>query len=332
MEENPTNGIFTWKLRKAPKSHWSKIAQYDHTHTTLGPMLDKRTGRPVTGLTKELEAKLEKSLGLDEGTLAPHSKYWRDFQVKLDSSIMTLDLHQPEEELFFYFFKAHKHIAFGEKELKKKSTALYVLYNEVDQAKEQIGRISPKKTAFIKLGSMSLQEQIDVLLVLGEKILSTDPYIIGAACDKLVETRPVEFLEVVEDANFKMKLFILKCLHYDILSKNKGRTAKNAVISFNGDVIADGLDNAVAELNKKTNQPLYLALEKRLDMAQKAGTLAGATVMSGYDIEEALEAEEPKKPKGKRKITSKKDKESIVEEVTKEGTDSGEYGEAPEVL
>ena len=81
-------------------------------------------------------------------------------------------------------------------------------------------------------------------------------------------------------------------------------------------------------------------------MAQSAGTLAGVPAITGYQIEEQIEASVPKGPKkavSKRKITSNAGKgkgkntgiadNSVIKEVTGDGTDSGDFdGNAPEII
>ena len=343
------DGVTDWKLRKAPRSHWNKIAQYEHTNTCIAPLVDGKSGRPKTGLTKDDELRLQKALGLEEFELSPRSAFWRDFMIKVDDSTVRIDLHDPEDELAFLFLRAHKLVAFSNAELLKKPQALYVLYNDVDEAKTQVRRRNVKKEAYSAFANMSTPEMIDVLMVLGKRVVSTDPHIVEAMMGEVVEHEGAAFLDIVGDDDFKIKLFVMKCLHHDLLQKGRGKDIENVIISFHDTVLGEGLSGAVKYLNKQANQKVYLALEKRLQSAQGAGTLAGSPILSGYEVEELVAADEKitgvKKKSSDRKITSRaasgksrmgansgiQDSGSTIKEVTGEGHDSGEYDDAPEV-
>jgi hypothetical protein len=355
-----TDGIKKWKLKRAPKSHWSNIPQYDMTATSIGPVVDKKTGHPKTGLTKEQEREFEDLLHLNKGELSNRSSWWLDFIVKVGGDTLILDMDEDEDALAFYFLKGHPKVAFGHDELKKNSKAVFVLYNDVDQAKQIVRSRNVKKEAYAKFNEMDTQEQVDVLMVMGEKIVSHDPYIVESMMGRVVEKSPAQFLEIAGDDNFKLKLFVMKCVHFDILTRSRGRTLNEAIISFGNDVLGEGIDAVVEVLRHKTNQKLYLALDKRLETAMAAGTLAGAPIMTGYEIEEALQtvptgSKKANTERGKIKTTStskgvvggantrlvgtEAGKNQVeadagrINEVTGDGLDSGSYeGEAPEVI
>ena len=289
------NGVTTWKLRRAAKENWSKIQQYDHTEFKLAPLLDRRTGRPNTGLSKDDAERIALALGREKHELYDHSPFWLDFFIGIGNGTTTIDITNPEEELLFLFLKAHRFVAFGHAELRIKSKALFVLYNDVDEAKAQNKGRNAKKIAYAKFAAMDNSEMIDTLLVMGERVISTDPSIIEAQMGRLVEKRPGDFVEIFGDNDFKMKLFVTKCLHYDILQRGKGKDIHSMSISFNSELIGEGLDAVVEKLNKNANQQLFLSLQKRLEMALGAGTLAGDPILTGYQIEEKLKME----PKGK---------------------------------
>jgi|1_EtaG_2_1085319.scaffolds.fasta_scaffold00175_10 hypothetical protein len=343
--EELTNGVTKWKLRRAPKENWSKIAQYDHTEFKLAPLVSSRTGRPSTGLTVETAERLAAALGLEKTELYDRSSYWDDFFVGIGDGITVLDVTDAEEELIFLFLCANKFVAFGHKELKINSKALFVLYNDVDEAKAQVKSRNSKKRAYKHFNDMDNQEMIDTLMVMGEKIVSTDPSIVEAMMGRIVDKRSGEFVEIFGDEDFKMKLFITKCLHYDILKRGQGKTLEDMKMSFGNDVIGIGIDEVTEFLKKKANQDTYLALAKRIEMAQAAGTLAGTPVLSGYEIEEQIKAQPTRKQKTERKVVSvaqtgkiRKDlkgkgHENVVQkggvsEVVGSGLDSAEYEES----
>lgn len=357
--EVESGSIKDWKLMKAPKSHWNKIAQYDLTSTAIAPFISSKNGRVVTGLTPQTARELEKELHMKEFELANNSEFWVDFQIKVTKDVTRLDLTDSEDKLAWFFLKSHKLVAFGHDELKKKASAQFVLYNDVDEARATVKRGNVKKEAYKHFVSMDVKEMIDVLMVMGKPIVSTEESIIEAMMQRVVDTQAREFVDIMGDSHFKNKLFVLKCVHYDLLTRTRGKTLDSALFYYGDEFLGEGIDKVVKLLSLKANQQIYLALEKRLETAVAAGTLAGAPILTGYDVEREIEAQNsvPKGPKSKtkRKVSSKAASgsnskksdggntsvntsirdNSRVEEVTGEGLDSGDSfnpDDAPEVL
>jgi len=330
------NGITTWKLRPITKSNWSGISRYENTALVIGPTLSSKNGRPVTGLTSEIARRLEKELFLKEFELADNSPYWIDYQIKLEDSLKVIDINEPEDELLFHFLVAHKFVAFGNKEAVKKPNALYVLYSDEEEARTDVASRDWKIEAYTKLGQIQndTQEMIDVLLVLGERVFSASHPIVKSQLGKIVDKQPSRFVKIVEDPKFKMKLFITKCLHYDIISRGPGKSILDMKLKFNEVHLGDGLDEAVEFMEKKINQQIFISLEKALEMAVSAGTLMQTPALSGYEIDKKLTLDAPKTRK-KRTVKSKaasKDNPNAVAEVTGEGNDSGDFGPADEQI
>ena len=339
-DKDLTGGVRNWKLMKAPKSHWSNIPQYDNTALGLGPLVNSKTKHPKTGLSKDMAKYLEQELGLEPNELSPRSEFWIDFQIKITAEIQRLDLDEPEDLLAFHYLRSHKLVAHGHAQLKKKSYAQYVLYNDVDEAKQTVKKGNVKKDAYKAWDGMTVQEMIDVLMVMGKPIVSTNESIINALMGRVVEKEAKDFLDIVEDNTFKMKLFVLKCVHYDIMGRSRGKDLETSIFSFGNDIIGEGISKVVQALNAKANSRLYAMLEKRLDTAVAAGTLAGVPIMTGYEVENKLNGE--KKTSKNRNLTSNASKgtkknqkisdNSVIKEVTGDGNDSGDFDEGEEII
>jgi hypothetical protein len=325
------DGILEWKLRRAPKENWSKIQQYDYTEFKLGPLVNGRTGRPDTGLTNKDAERLAKALGRAENELYDHMPFWQDFFIGIGSGVTRLDLSRPEDELLFRFLKNHKFVAFGYEQLRVKSKALFVLYNDVDEAKTYNKGRNAKKLAYARFNEMDSKEMIDVLMVMGERVLSTDPSIVEAQMDRLVEKRPGDFIDILSDEDFKMKLFITKCLHFDVLQRGKGTNIDDMRMSFNGEILGEGLADVVDKLKKTANQPVLLALQKRIEVAQGAGTLAGAPIMTGQQIEDKL-VQQPKVKNSEKHISSNAAHGTIKPQVAGKGENVKDEGRVDEIL
>lgn len=334
-----TTGATQWKLMKAPKQHWSGIPQYDNTYKGIAPPLDSKTKRPKSGIPAEDAKRLEGLLQLSPGELGPRSEFWKDFEIKIGAKILRFDTTDPEDELQFIYLKNHHQVAFGHSDLKKNARALYVLYNDVDEAQHVVKKGNVKKDAYKAFIDMSTPEMIDTLMVMGKQIVSHEPSIIEAMMGRVVEREAAAFLAIAGDKNFKMKLFILKCVHYDILTKSRGRTIEEAAISFNGDHLGEGIDQVVATLNSKVNGAVYVALQKRLEVAMSAGTLSNSPLLSGNEIEALVIAPKPKKrvvtsnaASGKKKGQNIADSAGAVTTVTSPGNDSGDFLETADEI
>jgi len=332
-------GVTQWKLMKAPKHHWSGIPQYDNTFKSIAPPLDSKTKRPKSGIPAEDAKRLEELLQLAPNELGPRSEFWKDYEIKIGAKILRFDTTDPEDELQFIYLKHHYQVAFGHAELKKKSRALYVLYNDVDQAQDTVKKGNVKKDAYKAFIGMSTSEMIDTLMVMGKQIVSHDPSIIEAMMGRVVETDPATFLAIAGDKHFKMKLFILKCIHYDILTKARGQDLNSAPISFNQDHLGTGIDQTVVTLNSKANGTTYIALAKRLEIAMSAGTLSNTPLLTGHEIEAIIVKPSAKKrvvtsnaAVGNKKGQKISDVAGAVTTVTGNGQDSGDFAETADEI
>ena len=321
-------GVTQWKLMKAPKHHWSGIPQYDNTYKSIAPPLDSKTKRPKSGIPAEDATRLEGLLQLAPNELGPRSEFWKDYEIKIGAKILRYDTTDPEDELQFIYLKNHFQVAFGHADLKKNSRALYVLYNDVDQAQDVVKKGNVKKDAYRAFIDMSTLEMIDTLMVMGKQIVSHDPSIIEAMMGRVVEREAAAFLAIAGDKHFKMKLFILKCVHYDIVTKTRGQDLDVAAISFNGDHLGAGLEQVVATLSSTKNGAVYLALQKRLEVAMSAGTLSNTPLLTGHEVEALVIAPKAKKrvvtsnaATGKKKGQNIADVAGAVTTVTSAGQD-----------
>ena len=279
-------GVKNWKLKRKNKSHWNKIAQYDNTNFSIACFVDGKTGRPKTGITMAEARQFEKELGMEEGELGPRSPFWKDFHIKCDDEVMHLDLDDPEDKFTFAFLSQHKLVALGQEELRRKPQAIYVLTNDVVEAKKSVRKRNVKKDAYVLFAGMTNNEMIDMLMVMGEKVLTSEPSIIESQMGALIEKRPAEFLDIYEDTAFQSKLFIMKCVYFNILSLGRGSNVESRTVMFGNEFLGEGMTRAAEYITIPANQKLYIELEKRLELAQSTGTIAGSEFYRNFKDEE----------------------------------------------
>lgn len=363
----------TVQLKRYPRKNWAGVPKYDNAKDRLTCFLDKKTGYPKTGLTKEDAVRLEKALRMEEGSLMPWSDFWRDFQIPIEGDqVIYLDpKNNPEDELKYLFLKGHKLVADGYEEVNKNPKVMYVLYNEVDEAKANNLARKDKKNAYAMFAKMTPHEMADALVVLGKKVVDMDPEVIEDILGREVEADPTKFMKIVGDQNFKEKLFVMKLVQYGVINKGRGHMNK-ATFFYEDEFLGEGLNAVVDYMTRNSNQTTRISLQKRLEMQQKSGTLMAepinpvttdssasnsvkvtSTVESDKAAEMAEDSSPAPKPKAEKIETAPATQEkaeeteeskntkaqaaahsqkSAIKGVAKKGASSGDFDEDPSMI
>ena len=99
-------------LRFKAKDPWAGITKYKNCVDYIGPYWT-RSGNFYTGLTEEEAVDLEKRIGYAPGTLAPTSRFWATFSVKLTARELILHTENPYDELQYLFLRKHRRVVNG---------------------------------------------------------------------------------------------------------------------------------------------------------------------------------------------------------------------------
>jgi hypothetical protein len=251
------------KVKKAKAESWNGLAFFVGAKNTIGASIDQ-FGRPVTGLTKEEEARFEKALSLPEGTLANTSDFWLTYGPTLDADSQTLilDTTIPEHEMQYKFLKAQKKVAKNLSELKRNADAKYVIYSEEAEAAEQNKKSKEKRSAIRLLDELSTGQMKELLLFYGKGGLHTNDDAVENALFSEVEADPAKFINYVTDDKLKLKVFALECKRYGIIDSR----GKGFVLGDN--VIAADVDEMATFLESKSNQAIYKHLKEELKRAK----------------------------------------------------------------
>lgn len=247
-----------------PEGHDGEF-RFTGTAETLTIQRHKDTGVYVTGLEKEDEDRLEKSLNLKPGTLSRHNKeFWGKFFIKIPKNGKVLFLDNAEHELEWMVAKAHQFIANSEEDKIYTPFARYVMTSEEEIEKKVNDKFQLKQKAMVKYTTMSLMEQVDFLRVYGRNP-GSDPResFITAEMSKVIENEPRKFLEIIEDKTYKTKVFLKECVAKNIIQE-KG----TKFVLQGGDILGYTLDQTVEYLKNPENQEILVMLKGQLEASK----------------------------------------------------------------
>jgi hypothetical protein len=223
------------------------------------PCLNTKAGR-LTGLTKEDEKYFEEKLGYEPGTLAKTSKFWKEYQIKLTGKNHALNDEFPEEELAIRVAKAQIGLVAPSRLALKTdgryTQAEFVVVEAELEAKAENVTFKDKKKAYKLLENLTIEDMRQILLVMGKGSSSLGNEQVENILMKEVDRTPKAFIEIVEDPNFDLKLFIEDCASLGVLEK------RGSGYAYAGELVKSSLVEMVDFLNDKTNSNMLLTLKQ----------------------------------------------------------------------
>jgi hypothetical protein len=322
-------------IERLSKVTWSGFQKYDQSGDFIGPVLSKRTKRPVTGLTKELERELESELQMERGTLRDRSEFWDDFGINMNEPTLTLDLDDAEDRLLHYFALAHPLVANSYNERYASNKYKYVIVNKEDVATENNKKRRLIGEAHAAYNDMNLESMTNTLSVLGRNVNGLSQNQIINALGNIVEKEPERFLSIVEDKLFYIKVTIMKAITLGILRKTPGNI-KDATISYEDAVLGAGLNATARILSAPNAQKTYTAIDRMIRANTEVVTdteldATAASILNELPAGAVGVTEEKPKAAPKKKAPVKRNVGKGVTAVKANGGDSGDF-EAPDEL
>ena len=190
--------------------------------------------------------------------MAPYSRYWVTFIVKVTNKELLLDTSRPWDELQYLFLKNHHRVAIGLNDLKP--GADFVLINKDSEAQES-NRLNKKKRDAIKeFDKMSLEDMRKCLRLFGYKADTMSAELVESKLFEQVESSPEKFFSKWVNNKTKNTEFIIEAA----IAKNIMRKNKNAYL-YGTDIIGTSLEDAVIYLDEKKNQDLKLTILNELE-------------------------------------------------------------------
>jgi hypothetical protein len=241
--------------------------------SSLMPFLSKRGY--ITGLKDDKEeARFEKDLRLEKGTLSPiylegKPSFWESSQMKITvvGVGVTIYIDDALGELKYKMLKAQPIVAPSMAQYNPEKHE-YVIYEPEIEASIEVSKIEAEIEASDKFGKLTEEEIREVSTFFN---LSTKGIVHQAAKTNLYKAimkDPKKFITILTDPYYKKKVFVNKCVREGVLK----HTSKGYFWADDTTVpIAYSLTEFVEKLeDKKTNEDLIINLEQKLAAAIKA--------------------------------------------------------------
>jgi hypothetical protein len=261
----------TW-LKSIDPKHDGAVVLSKANHW-LSPERDNRPpGLIKTGLTDQMARELEVEMGLKPMELSPYSKWW-DINFKIYPRIpkegleLNLDANATNK-LIYCYAKVMSKVALSESDAAENPLVDYVLTSKEVEADYSNKKAEIKTKAVQRYAEMSLNEQMDFLKVFDEGrsrvTKSASPNFITSTIFKIVDERPEDFIELVENPDFKTMVFIQDCVAIGALKKEGPKYRING-----GDIIGNSLLDTINNLQKPEYNEAKLSLKTKLDLTKK---------------------------------------------------------------
>jgi hypothetical protein len=223
------------------------------------PCMNTKAGR-LTGLTKEEEIEFEDKLGYTRGTLARTSPFWKEYQIKLTGKNHALNDEFPEEELALKVARAQIGLVapsmLALKTDGRYTQAEFVVVEAESEAKAENVTFKDKKKAYKLLENLTIEDMRQILLVMGKGSSSMGNETVENILMKEVDRVPKLFINIVEDPDFQLKIFVEECAEMGILEK------RGSGYAYAGELVKSSLSEMVDFLNDKSNNNMLLTLKQ----------------------------------------------------------------------
>jgi hypothetical protein len=250
-----------------PAGHDGEI-RYAGTAEHLAIQVDTSSRTLNTGLSPEDEERLEKALLLTKGTLSKYNKeYWGDFRrtIAMKREGIALNLSNPQDEIIYKNLLAHTKVANSESEMYENPEYEYYMSTPELEARIKNTKGKAKRECYKLFNKMSTSEFRDVLKYTGKAVdESASIDLIEQSVNEIIEADPNEFLAIVKDPDFKIKVFIKDCVSIRALIVRGSRYLING-----GDSIGTTLTQAIEYLSDPVNNDIYLDLKAKLEASKK---------------------------------------------------------------
>lgn len=244
-------------LKHTKKDVWSQLVKYPGCFTGLGSYWT-RAGNRYTGLTDEDARRLEKAIGYQEFHLAPNSKFWDTFMIRITEKPYEMNTNIPEFELQYLFAKNHKRVATSSLSVRPQHD--FLLINQDHEAEEINKRSKVKRLAFAEFNKMSIEEMRKCLRVFGKKSDNISNELVESTLFDIIESTPEKFLSLWVDNKNKDTQYIIEAA----IAKNIIRKSRN-IYYYGTDVIGRSLEDVIAQLNDLSNQDIKLAIMQEIE-------------------------------------------------------------------
>lgn len=244
-------------VKSLNKPNWAGMSRYLKCHDHIIALVNRKGYS--TGLNAEEAKELEKELGYEKGTLAPHSDFFKEYAVTLTDRPLHLYLSNPQDRLDYALIKQSPRVANSVNELAKWPKAEYVVYDREEDAKKENLKIDNEARAIHTYMELSPSQKRDYLKLLGRPAKTLSDAVVTSTLFKIAKNDPTEFNRISDMSDFASRILI-----YNLVS-NKIITVKGGHYFYNDISLGHGEEAAGRYLEDPHNQELKIALKGKLE-------------------------------------------------------------------
>ncbi len=238
------------------------LLRHSRTYERLTVQISASTNIINTGLTEDDERRLEIAMRLAVGTLSKYNReWWGNFKMEIPKNGIKLDTRLPMDEIKYKVALVHSEVAPSEAEKYFTPFANYVLTSEEQETQETLKSIEVEAEAYKEFSKLNINGMKDFLLVFGKNVKNDalDDFVKGAV-GKTVKEEPAKFLEIIQDPNFKTKVFIKQCVIKNVLKESGTK-----YVMHGGDVLGYTMQATIDYLTNPENQEVYRSLKAQME-------------------------------------------------------------------
>lgn len=249
------------RLTWLPSGHDGEI-RYTNCAEFVAVQFNTKTRTHNTGLEKEEEEILEKELKLSPGTLSRYNAiYWSSYpaMIPITKEGIELNLENPKDYIIYKNLLAHTEVANSEMEKYDSPEYRYVITSPEQEAKLKNEKGKLRREAYKLFGKLSVSDLKDILKLLGKRANddATTDFVESQITD-FMDTNPQDFIDLVKDKDFQMKVFVHDCIAIRVITKKGSKYMLNG-----GDVIGLSMEQAIEYLKNPENQDVYRSLKAK---------------------------------------------------------------------
>lgn len=225
----------------------------------------------MTGLTEEEARDLEIKLLLPPKTLSPYNAdYWGDFRnnVNVPKEGKIIDLDNPRDFIAYKMCKINTKVADTTSD-PNLPFAEFLLTSEQDEAVNSNKKYEVRDKAYAYKASMTIEDMINFSkLWEGGKnrvTLSHTPDMIKTVISKIVSDKPDDFVKLIEDTDYEVKLFLQNL----IITGNVKISGNRYFIVGEAEPFALNMSKALEFLQDPLNQTTVIDLKNKIKVNEK---------------------------------------------------------------